>query len=86
MNARDVFASSTVSQIPVVPTVTCPRCETRWNAKAFTVREGRCTCGAPLGASDDDEPARSGRLTRQEFLEGLADRGIDTFDDYNETK
>jgi hypothetical protein len=52
MNARAIFASSTVSQIPVVPTVTCPACETPWNAKAFTVREGRCTCGAPLAPAE----------------------------------
>lgn len=49
----------------------------------------RCfECGAPLA---DDEPECYGcedqryyRLTRQERLEGLADRGTDTWDEYNE--
>lgn len=33
-----------------------------------------------------EPPAPRARLTQQERLEGLADRGIDTHDDYNETK
>jgi hypothetical protein len=46
--AAALLSSSTVSQIPVVPTVTCGRCGIPWNAKALTVRSGRCTCGAPF--------------------------------------
>lgn len=37
-------------------------------------------CGA------DTERVVTRKLTRQERLEGLADRGIDTFEDYRETK
>ena len=35
-------------------------------------------------AGDDDEPPR--KLTRQEQLEALADRGIDTWADYHDDK
>jgi hypothetical protein len=44
--AASLLSSSTASQIPVVPTVTCAACGIPWNAKALTVRSGRCTCGA----------------------------------------
>jgi hypothetical protein len=33
---------------------------------------------------DDPEPAPRRKLTREERLQGLADRGIDTWDEYNE--
>ena len=63
----------------------CSECENVYNTAAEA--DACCTL---QGAILDDEPCLADgtplyparRLTRQERLQGLADRGIDTWDDY----
>ena len=52
-----------------------------WCGKEYDSREYYPYCSSPCGlyAERDDRPPRT--LTRQERLEGLADRGVDTWEE-----
>jgi len=46
--AAALLPSSTVSQIPVVPTVTCGQCARTIGTGSIQYATGRCVCGVAL--------------------------------------
>jgi hypothetical protein len=49
--AAALLPSSTVSQIPVVPTVTCDQCDRTIGTGSIQYATGRCVCGTSLAAT-----------------------------------